>query len=257
MKRAVLALAIFGAVGVVHADTIFDSIYSDAGQTSFRWYLNDKNNSNGPAFSYFNNKFFSGNKFDAGFFTTGASGTPLVDVGFRYLNIGTDATSTFNGTVEIFDTVNPEVVTNINSGSPVFSGLVASTNFTITATTAADDTGVARFSLSSPINLDANHAYGIALKINSTTVVPVFTTGDTYGAGTVGYAGMNAIHYAPSASTDGSQIPVWNAATINFNAPNQNLGFALYSTAAPVPEPATMAALGLGVAGMLRRRKRA
>ena len=245
MKKSVLPLALLALASVANADTIFDAIYADAAQTTLRRTALAPDDT-------FSNYFFAQNHLVGGFFTT-ESAADLGYIEYQYRNM-TNATvsGTVTGTVQIFSTINPNLVTGGASGA-AFTDPILTTTFSLDATTAAYGSGIGGFSLDAPVSLQGGKTYGFAIKIASTSIIPTFTNGPTYGTGTVGLAGYNNVNYDFGNT---GVIPATAGVSFDFQALNQNVGYALY-TVAPVPEPASMMALGVGALVVLRRRKRA
>lgn len=249
MKRTAFALFLVAFAAAANADTFFDAIYADAGQTTLRTNVFDPTDS-------FDTSFFLKQHLISSDFVSAASGAASY-VEFAYENRSASAISTtLTGTIEIFDKVNPRNgETNYyglaypdpsdSTGKTQAAPLLTST-FSVSVSAAANGTGVVGFTLDTPVSLTAGSAYGFAIKTNSDDLVPAATSGTTVGTGSIF---RNILHY------DIPNTGVMQAGGIYIANSMTSVGFALHS-AAPVPEPTTIAALGLGAAAMIRRRKR-
>lgn len=246
MKKLYPTLALVILAGASHASTIFDSIYADAGQTTLR--------TNAITPGTFDNTFFLTGHYVASEFTVGsAASLSYIQFGFQN-NSKTAATTTLTGTVEIFDSVNP------HNGEANYSGIaypnaagtaqadpMVTLPFSVNVSVDALGTGIAGFSLPTSVSLAGGKTYGFAIRTASSTITPSASAGTTLGAGS---PFTNIVHYDYG---DTGTIP---ASGIYWPNKISSVSYALY-TAAPVPEPTTIAALGLGAVAMIRRRKRA
>lgn len=129
---------------------------------------------------------------------------------------------------------------------------------TVVAGPFADNRGsaIATGTLSGPFGADAAHATTVTVTFNTPAVLAagkyyleMWPGGDSFGLSYARDGGANSYPGGEEAYLNGA---VWD---IGVNA-NYDLVFSLNGTVVPIPEPATLALLGLGGLAVLLRRRR-
>ena len=259
-KLALLALLVGAAVGAqAQSSLVFDSMTG----TTFTFTGSTPRNMTGGVFN-----------FGA---TAGTGPVALTGMDFSFANFTTAATySTVRFDVTFFNAANPAAT----GTTPVFSTPVASTFFTLSNFAAAANN---RYTFQNTVPGSApGVTFGAPItltNLNNVGVQILVRTETTAGAGLVSNPNLsialssvtppvigssslngflrNASQPNPTDSSTsllGSDLRSLNDAT-GTAVPNVGVAMRLY-TAAPVPEPATMAVLGLGAAALLRRRRK-
>lgn len=190
--------------------------------------------------------------FGADTFTTGDAGAGNVWAinQFRWTAVFLQAgTYTRNYTIRIWGTVNPTGA----AGDPVFSNLLGTWSFsgTTTPATVPSATTFTTAAQATPLILQSNTTYGVEIDLrNGAASDPNLLLGYRNAAPLVGTSD-NGFFW----DENGDGVIQFGESRNGSGFTNGNLSFAALGSA--VPEPTTIAAVGLGLLAMMRKRRRA
>lgn len=247
MKRLTL-LAALAIVGVAQADTLlFDNVSN---------YRNGVSGAGGSSTGSTPNTFMGG-AYDL---ITGADSI----TGFDLFPVNLSGTNFTGLKIDIFVWGTVNTSGTVNATTPAFSNLLGS--YTATTTGTYDSGFYFPFETGDP-GATPGFTLGSALTISSTQIGMTFnyqgtTDGVTYNSinsltslvtyGTAASVGSNVFdgyYRNANSETDGN----FTSSLRSFGQTNQSVGVRVFGTA--VPEPATMAVLGLGALALIRRRR--
>ena len=236
MTKLPLLVALAALSAAANAVTIYDSIFTTSAQTAAKTLTTTSSTPRsmlGGVFALNEN---------AGAFDVD---TLLIPLG----NFGTTTVTDATVNVRIFDTLGDALFDGTTG--PAFSNPILDLTATFSGfSTAAGSLFLGAIDLSG-LTLDDQTVYGISISTGSNTFAPLVSYGPAnYVGDDLGYDGF--LRDANGDGTlQGSEQFAFGGVT------NQGLAFAIEGTPQAVPEPASLAALGLGAAAFLRRRKRA
>lgn len=251
MKKFVTLFALTVVASAAQATLVFDNV------SNFR---------NGVAGATGTSTGSTPNTFMGGAYNL-LSGTTNI-TGFDLFPVNLSGTN-FTGlkiNVFVWGTVNTGTV---SASAPAFSNLLGSYTATTTGTyttgfyfpfESSPATTSSGFTLGTPLALNGATTIGMTFNYQGTTdgvtysnvnsLTSLITTGTPP---TVGSNVFNGYYRNANSESNGN----FTSALRTLGLTDQSIATRVYGTVAPVPEPASMVALGLGAAAMLRRRKKA
>ncbi|HEY1090918.1 MAG TPA: PEP-CTERM sorting domain-containing protein [Burkholderiaceae bacterium] len=202
------------------------------------------------------------NTWMGGAFTLAAGTTSISGFDLYPVNLSGTAFTDLRVTIDVWGGVNTGTV---NAASPAFSNLLGS----FTKTFSGDfqtgffypiegaDASTPGFALASALAVPGT--IGISINVQGSTDGSTFANANslssiiTYGVpAAVGSNVFNGYYRNAAGEVNGN----FTSAVRSLGFTNQSIGLAIYSSAAPVPEPATMLMMAFGVAGLLAVRRR-
>lgn len=225
MKRVISTLSALTLVAASQAFTLFDSFNSTGGTSRSL-----TGTSSTPRSTM------------AGAITTAGSGLfSVTDLSFTAINRGTATLTNFYVTVSIFDAVN-------QSATPVFTNSVYSQQWSVT--TSLNQNYYTKITINpANVKLSGGHNYGVVLSFlnsagaKSDDITTLISYGDPLAAG-------SSLGWYRDASNDGI---IGSSEARTFNLANESLALSINGTA--VPEPTTLAVLGIGLVALAKRRR--
>jgi hypothetical protein len=251
MKKLVTLFALSVAASAAHATLVFDNA------SNFR---NSVAGATGTSTGSTPNTFMGG-AYNLLSGTTSITGFDLFPVNLSGTNFTALKINLF-----VWGTVNTGTV---SASAPAFSNLLGS--YTATST-GAYTTGfyfpfqgnpalsTSGFTLGTPLALNGATSIGLTFNYQGTTDGVTFSNVNSLTSlistgtpATVGSNVFNGYYRNANSETNGN----FTSTLRTLGLTDQSVAVRVYGNTAPVPEPASMVALGLGTAAMLRRRKKA